>query len=50
MTSLLDRLQTDAISDTVFGVAVSLQAAYIAAPTKPKVDLPIASFLTAAFL
>src|ERR671911_878618 len=48
MMSLLDRLHTPAISAMVFGVAVSLQAAYNAAPTRPRVDLPFASFFIAA--
>jgi hypothetical protein len=50
MISLLGRLHTLAISAMVLGVAVSLQAAYKAAPTRPKVDLPFASFFIAAFL
>ena len=50
MISLVVILQAVAISVIVLGVAVSLQAAYNAAPTNPSVDRPLANFLIAAFL
>ena len=48
--SLVVILQAVAISVIVLGVAVSLHAAYNAAPTNPRVERPLANFLIAAFL